>query len=98
MDAFDSSVNQGAEFLAEYVHEGVSYSMINTARSNLSSVFPAKDDTHFGHQSLIARLLRGMFKQRPSLPRYTVTYDRLKCYGASVTHIQKCLWNVRLKS
>ena len=78
IDPFDSSVNQGAEFLAEYFHEGVSYSMVNTARSALSSVFPAKEGTLFGKHPLIIRLLRGMFKQRPSLPRYTVTYDVAK--------------------
>ena len=87
MDPFDSSVNQTAEFLAEYFHEGVIYSMINTARLTLSSVFPAKDDTHFGNHPLIVRLLRGMFKQRPYLPRYTVTYDVEKCDSASLTHI-----------
>ena len=48
IDPFDSSVNQGAEVLAEYFHEGVSYTMVNTARSALSSIFPAKDGTHFG--------------------------------------------------
>ena len=49
--------------------------MVNTARSALSSIFPAKDGTPFGKQPLTVRLLRGMFKQKPYLPRYTVTYD-----------------------
>ena len=78
IDPFDYSVNQGSEFLAEYFHECVNYSMVNTARSALSSVFPAKDGTHFGKHPFIVRLLRGMFKQKPSLPRYTVTYDVAK--------------------
>ena len=78
IDTFDSSVNQGGEFLAEYFHKGVSYSMVNTARSALSNVFPAKEGTPFGKHPLIIRLLRDMFKQRPSLPRYTVTYDEAK--------------------
>ena len=72
VDPFNSSVNKGTEFLAEYFHEGVSHSMVNTARSASSSVFPAKEGTLFGKHPLIIRLLRGMFKQRPSLPRYTV--------------------------
>ena len=42
IDPFDPNVNKEAEFLAEYFHEGVSYLMVNTARSALSSVFPAK--------------------------------------------------------
>ena len=78
IDSFDSSVNQGVEFLAEYFHEGVSYSMVNTARSALSSVFPEKGGTPFVKHPLIVRLLRGMYKQSPSLPRYTVTYDLAK--------------------
>ena len=41
-DHFDSIVNKRAEFIAEYFHEGVSYSIVNIARSALSSAFPAK--------------------------------------------------------
>ena len=78
IDPFDSSVNQGAEFLAKYFHEGVSYSVANTAGPVLSSVFPAKYGTPFGKHTLIVRLLRGMFKQRPSLSRCTLTYDVTK--------------------
>ena len=78
VDSFDSSVKQSAEFLAEYFHEGVSYSMVNTARSAWSSIFPAKDGTPFGKHPLIVRLLRGMLKQKPFLPRYTVNFDVAK--------------------
>ena len=78
IDSSDSSANEGAEFLAEYFHEDVSYSMVNTAWSALSSVFPAKNVTPFGKHILIVRLLGGIFKQRPSLPRYTVSYDVAK--------------------
>ena len=52
--------------------------MVNTARSALSSVFPAKEGTLFGKHPLIIRLLRGMFKQRPSLPCYTLICDVAK--------------------
>ena len=55
IDPFDSSVNQGAVYLAESLHEGVSYSMVNTARSALSSVSPAEDGTHFGKYTLTVR-------------------------------------------
>ena len=62
IDAFDSSVDQGAEFPEEYFHNSVSDSMVNTARSALSSVYPAKDGTCFGKRPFIVSLLRGMFK------------------------------------
>ena len=78
IDPFDSSVNQVAEFLAEYFHEAASYSMVNKARSALSRVFPAKEGAPFGNHPLFIRLLRGMFKQRPTLPRLTVIYDVAK--------------------
>ena len=58
--------------VTEYFHEGVSYSMVNTARLALSHVFPAKDGTPFGKHPIIVRLLRGMFEQTPFLPRYSV--------------------------
>ena len=74
IDPFESSVNQSSE----YFHEGVTYSMVNTFRSALSSVFSAKDGTPFGKHPFIKRLSRGMFKQRPFLPHYTVTYDVAK--------------------
>ena len=69
IDPFDSSVNQGAEFLPEYFHGGVSYSMGNTARSALSSASQQK----MIHPLASMILLGGMFKQRPSLPRNAVT-------------------------
>ena len=90
IDPFDSNVNQGAEYLAEYFHESVNYSMVNTARSDLSSIFSAKYSTPFGKQPLTIRLLRGMFNQIPSLPRYTVTCDEAKVLQYIATDIQKC--------
>ena len=47
IEPFDSSLNQGAEFLAEYFYEGVNYSMVKIDRSAISSIFPAKDGTPF---------------------------------------------------
>ena len=52
--------------------------MVNTARSALFSFSPAEDNTAFGKHLLIVTLLRGMFKQRPSLPHYTMIYDVAK--------------------
>ena len=52
--------------------------MVNTARSALSSVFSAEKGTPFNKHPFIARLLRLMFKQRPSLLRSLVTYDVAK--------------------
>ena len=52
--------------------------MVNTATSDLSSVSPAKDGAPFDKQPFIVKLLKDMFKQRPSLPCYRMTYDVAK--------------------
>ena len=51
------------------------YSAINTARSALSTVIATNDGITFGSQHLVKRFLRGIFRLKPSLPRYTVTFD-----------------------
>ena len=76
IDTFNASVNDGAEFLAKLFNESkCEYSVINTARSALSSIFPTTNGLLFGKQPLIQRLLKRMFKERSSLPRYTVSFD-----------------------
>ena len=51
------------------------YSAVNTARSALSTIIETGNSETFGKQPLVSRLLKGMFRERPALPRYTVTYD-----------------------
>jgi len=51
------------------------YSAMNTARCALSAMLPSSKGATFGKHPLVIRLLKGIFRQRPSLPRYTVTYD-----------------------
>ena len=51
------------------------YSVMNKASSALLSIFPTANGISFCRQPLIQRLLKGMFKERPSLPRYTVNFD-----------------------
>ena len=48
---------------------------MNNARSALSTIMETTDGITFGKHSLVKRLLKGMFRRKPSLPRYTVTYD-----------------------
>ena len=71
-----ATINDGAEFLTQYfLCSECEYSVINTARSALSSIFPSENGLTFGKQPIIQRLLKGMFKERPIFPRYTVTCD-----------------------
>ena len=76
LDPFNATINDGAEFLTQYfLSSECEYSVINTARSALSSMFSSENGLTFGKQPIIQRLLKGMFKERPTFPRYTVIYD-----------------------
>ena len=39
------------------------------------TIFPSENGLTFGKLPIIQRLLKGMFKERSTFPRYTVTYD-----------------------
>ena len=101
IDPFNASVVQGAEFLVEYFHSSTNeYSSLNTARSALSAVIAPVNGITFGKQPLICRLLKGIFREKPTLPKYTVTYDVKKVFDfiqsvnindASLELLTKCV-------
>ena len=57
-----------------FTEKGLGYSAMNTARSALSVIMHNPDGSTFGNNHL-KKLLRGMFKPRPALPKYTCTFD-----------------------
>ena len=76
LDPYTADFGVGAEFLTQYFYSSpVDYSSFNAARSALSALLQPVNGLTFGNHPLIKRLLRGIFKERPSLPKYTVTYD-----------------------
>ena len=67
---------QGIEFLTKLYHDtNEGYSTINTARSALSLIIEPVDGYTFGKQPLVRRFVRGIFKLRPPLPRYSSCFD-----------------------
>ena len=62
-------------FLAILYDEGIGYSALNTARSALSTVFTLQNNQTFGTHPLVTRFMKGVFETRPSLPRYSETWD-----------------------
>lgn len=62
-------------FLSVTFHRGVSYTSINTARGALSSLGITVDGCSAGSHPLVTRFLKGVFNLRPSVPRYTRTWD-----------------------
>ena len=75
LNPIHSNVKEGINFLAELLDLGLGYSAINTARSALSSILSMSEKTTFGAHPLVCRFLRGMFAERPSLPRYKTIWD-----------------------
>ena len=71
-----TSITNGVNFLASLFYEqNLGYSAINTARSALSTIFPLHNNCTFGQNHIVKRLLRGVFNQRPALPKYSYTWD-----------------------
>ena len=72
---FNPTIQDVVNFLADLFQKGAGYSVINSARCSLSAFLPYVDGKSVGSHSLVCRLLKGVFAKRPSLPKYTLTWD-----------------------
>ena len=73
-DLLSAPLYVGINYLADLAGR-VGYSAVNTARSALSSVITLRDGSSFGKHPMVKRLLKGVFEDKPSLPRYGKTWD-----------------------
>ena len=69
------SVVTVTNFLAGLFHSGVGHSAINSARSARSSFCVQVDGFPVGKHPRVCRVLKGIFEERPSLPKYVHTWD-----------------------
>ena len=65
----------GTEFLHTLFNKGLGYSAINTASSALSAILTPIDGLDFGKHPVIKKFLTGVFKIRPSIPKYICTFN-----------------------
>lgn len=65
---------QGLNFLQTLVNDNRGYSAINTARSALSSVL-RYGGTTFGQQPDVQLFMKGVYNQKPPIPRYKRIWD-----------------------
>lgn len=72
---FHTSLNLILDFLTSLYESGVGYSALNTARSALSAVGIIIDGFSVGSHPIVIRYMKGVFNERPSLPRYSETWD-----------------------
>lgn len=70
-DPFNPKKGPVITFLVERFKEGACYGTLNTSRSALSLI----SDSKIGEDKEISRLLLGFYKQRPTAPKYAVTWD-----------------------
>ena len=66
---------EGMPFFAELYNKDAKYGYVAAARSALSAVLPKQNSMTFGKCEEVSRMLKGIFRLRPRLPRYTVIYD-----------------------
>ena len=62
-------------FLTDLFSRGESYSAINSARSALSAILCNDNGVTIGKFNSVKRFMKGVFEQRPPMPRYSTIWD-----------------------
>ena len=75
IDPDSANIESGIEFLTYLFKSNLGYSAINTARSALSTMTMDVNNVPFSQHVLVKRLIKGIFKLRPALPRYSKTWN-----------------------
>ena len=90
IEPFRASHQQGSEFLVDlFSRTTLGYSALGTVRSALSSVLPVENGVTFGKNILVSRIMKGIFRKRPALPKYTVQWD----VGVVFRHFMNCFYS-----
>lgn len=71
INTFNANIPEIITFLTKKFNEGASYSTLNTARAAIALI--SRDD--ISKDGLISRFLKGVYKQKPTAPRYSSTWD-----------------------
>ena len=74
-DPFSGPIKEVVNFLAYLHKEGYQYRSLNSYRSAISSVHERIDGYTVGQHPLVTRLMKGVFNDRPPLPKYTCTWN-----------------------
>ena len=74
-DPISGPVADVANFLAHLHDEGYQSRLLNAYRSAISSVHDDVDGVEVGKHPMVSRLLKGAYHVRPSLTRYSSTWD-----------------------
>lgn len=72
---WNGNVNDVLCFLTYLYNQNLSYSVINTARSTLSTMLGNFDRAPLGVHRLVVNFMKGVGRLRPPAPRYHITWD-----------------------
>lgn len=75
IDPASPNVHQVLEFLSDLFQKGASYSVMNSARSALSSFIQPFNNISFGKLPIVKRYMKGVFEKRPFFPKNMITWD-----------------------
>ncbi|KAL4707035.1 hypothetical protein ACJJTC_014314 [Scirpophaga incertulas] len=71
LDMYETSVPNLILFLTELFNNGAQFGTLNSCRSALSLI----SGKQIGDDDRVKRFFRGVFRLRPSLPKYSITWD-----------------------
>ena len=74
-DPFLGPISEVANFLVTLFGEGYQYNSVNAYRSAISSVHEKVDNMDVGQHPTVVRLMKGVYNDRPPLPRYSSTWN-----------------------
>jgi hypothetical protein len=75
IDPFNPAITCVITFLTELYQKGLGYSGINTAKSAISSIVYIVNNVQIGNHIMIKQFLKGVYNEKPALPRYNCTWD-----------------------
>lgn len=71
LNTYEAPISSVITFLVDLFNKGASYGTINSHKSALSLLL----GNNIGSDFIIKRLMKGVYKQKPSSPKYTTTWD-----------------------
>ena len=76
LNPYEAEYKDAMTFIATlFKEQNYKYGVLAVVRSALSAVLPKRDGKTFGQDELVSQMMKGIYRLRPSLPKYTVTYD-----------------------
>ena len=74
-DPCKATLAQALDFMTDLFEQGLGYSAMNTVRSALSQVLHSPTGLPFGELLTVKQFLKGVFQKKPTLRKYSVTWD-----------------------